>query len=68
MTGGPVVTGGPAGPAVGLPFVLVWHVAEGVLRARCACGAEHEAPGPVAVLDWLDEHPHRDRPGPRTAP
>jgi len=42
-----------------LPFMLVWRIKEGVLQARCDCGEQFEATEPVAVLDWLEQHPHR---------
>jgi hypothetical protein len=49
-----------AAPVDELPFVLVWQIKQGVLQARCQCGEQFEARDPVPVLDWLEQHPHRN--------
>ncbi|MFC8718511.1 hypothetical protein [Kitasatospora sp. NPDC057198] len=41
-----------------------WLPGADVLEARCHCGARSTQPDPVAVWDWLLDHPRHAAPAP----
>ncbi|MFG2894416.1 hypothetical protein [Streptomyces sp. NPDC048248] len=51
-------------------YRIHWVLGADRLLAVCHCGAQREFEDPVALWDWLLDHPedHHPGPGPRSAP
>ncbi|MEU3793649.1 hypothetical protein AB0F07_28200 [Streptomyces fructofermentans] len=48
--------------AAGRVHRVDWLPGTDVLRGTCHCGAEHTAPDPVAMWEWLFAHPEGHSP------